>query len=148
MITAATDGARTQSQTTRSLRSSETTWMGLKMDKIALAMVIALTLLCGTGVGSAQDRDPRSPAAAQKEGMRGGDGPHKGDGDRDHRHHRTVIVVGVPIFVGPYGQYGPYYAAPSAEAYRTLEGFYYYCYEPAGYYPAVPDCPSGWRLVP
>ena len=118
------------------------------MNKTALVCITALTLLCGTGVGSAQDRDARTANTPQKERMLRGDGPHKGDGDREHRHHRTVVVVGVPILVGPYGQYGPYYAAPSTEAYRTLEGFYYYCYEPSGYYPAVPDCPSGWRLVP
>ena len=115
------------------------------MNKAALVFVTALTLLCGTGVVSAQDRDPHYAATPQKEGARRGNGPHKGDGDRDHRHHRPVVVVGVPIIVGPYG---PYYAVPPAEAYRTLEGFYYYCYDPSGYYPAVPDCPSGWRLVP
>jgi hypothetical protein len=26
--------------------------------------------------------------------------------------------------------------------------FYYYCGNPAGYYPYVPQCPSGWRAVP
>ena len=113
------------------------------MKKAALVFVTASTLLFGTGVGSAQDRDARTANTPQKEPMLRGDGSHKGDGDREHRHHRTVVVVGVPIFIGPYGQY----AAPP-EAYRTLEGFYYYCFEPSGYYPAVPDCPSGWRLVP
>jgi len=117
------------------------------MNKTALVIATALTLLCGTGVGSAQDRGPHYAATGQMEGVRRGDGPHKGDGDRDHRHLRTVVVVGIPIFVGPYGQDDLYHAAPP-EAYRTLEGFYYYCFEPSGYYPAVPDCPSGWRLVP
>ncbi len=117
------------------------------MNKTALVFVTALTLLCGTGVG-AQDRDPQHAGTSQKDGMHRGDGSHKGDGDRDRRHHRTVVVVGVPIFVGPYGPYRPYDAAPPMEAYRTLEGFYYYCPDPAGYYPGVQDCPSGWRLVP
>ena len=117
------------------------------MNKAALVFVMVLTLLGGMGVGSAQDRDARIANTPQRERMLRGDGSHKVDGDREHRHHRAVVVVGVPVFVGPYGQYGLYDAAPP-EAYRTLEGFYYYCYEPSGYYPAVPDCPSGWRLVP
>ena len=115
------------------------------MNKTALVFATALMLLCGTGLSNAQDRDQHTGATTQKEGMHRGDGSHKGDVDRDRRHHRTVVVVGVPIFVGPYG---PYYTTPPTDAYRTLEGFYYYCPEPAGYYPGVQDCPSGWRLVP
>jgi hypothetical protein len=79
------------------------------------------------------------------EGTRRGEGPHKGDGDRDHRH-RPAIIVGVPIFVGP--AYGSYYLAPPMDAYRTLDGFYYYCAELGVYYPALQDCPIGWSLVP
>ena len=26
--------------------------------------------------------------------------------------------------------------------------FWYYCYNPAGYYPQVPNCPGGWTQVP
>lgn len=27
-------------------------------------------------------------------------------------------------------------------------GYYYYCPNPSGYYPAVPQCPTGWQMVP
>jgi hypothetical protein len=29
-----------------------------------------------------------------------------------------------------------------------LPGFWYYCWQPAGFYPDVPDCPGGWQAVP
>ena len=117
------------------------------MKKIApiFVVVAAVTLLCGTAISYAQDRERTHAAVPQMEGMRRGEGSHKGDGDRDHRHRRAIIV-GVPIFVGP--AYSSYYLAPPIDAYRTLDGFYYYCAELAGYYPALQDCPSGWSLVP
>ena len=117
------------------------------MKKIALIFVVvaAVTLLCGTAISSAQDRESPHAAVPQMEGMHRGEGPRRGDGDRDRQHRRPVIVV-VPIFV--YPAYGSYYLAPPMDAYRTLDGFYYYCAEFAGFYPAVQDCPNGWTLVP
>ena len=117
------------------------------MKKIApiLVVVAAVTLSYGTAISYAQDRERTHAAVPQMEGMRRGEGSHRGDGDRDHRHHPAVIV-GVPIFVGP--GYGSYYLPPPMDAYRTLDGFYYYCAELGGYYPALQDCPSGWTLVP
>ena len=117
------------------------------MKKIApiLVVVAAVTLSYGTAISYAQDRERTHAAVPQMEGMRRGEGSHQGDGDRDHRHH-PAIIVGVPIFVGP--AYGSYYLAPPMDAYQTLDGFYYYCAELGGYYPALQDCPSGWTLVP
>ena len=117
------------------------------MKKITpiLVVVAALTLFYGTAISYAQDHDRTHAAVPQMEGTRRAEGSHKGDGDRDHRH-RLAIIVGVPIFAGP--AYGSYYLAPPMDAYRTLDGFYYYCAELAGYYPALQDCPSGWSLVP
>jgi hypothetical protein len=117
------------------------------MKKIApiFVVVAAVTLLCETAISYAQDRDRTHVAVPQVEGTRRGEGPHQGDGDRDH-HHRPTMFVGVPIFVGP--GYSSYYLAAPMDAYRTLEGFYYYCVELGDYYPALQDCPSGWSLVP
>ncbi len=118
------------------------------MRKFALTSVAvaAMALLCGTASSYAQDRERTHAVVAQMDGMRRGEGPHKGDGDRNHPHRPPVIVVGVPIFVDP--GYGSYYLAPPSDAYRTLDGFYYYCAQMGGYYPAVQDCPSRWSLVP
>lgn len=117
------------------------------MRKFALTSVAvaAMALLCGTASSYAQDLERTYAVVAQMDGMRRGEGPHKGDGDR-HHPHRPPVIVGVPIFVDP--GYGSYYLGPPSDAYRTLDGFYYYCADMAGYYPAVPECPSGWRLVP
>jgi hypothetical protein len=46
-----------------------------------------------------------------------------------------------PDDVADYSVPGEEYAAPGAPV-------AYYCYSPAGYYPTVPACPSGWRVVP
>jgi len=37
---------------------------------------------------------------------------------------------------------------PPAVTYPVPRGnIYYYCTRPRGYYPAIPDCPSGWQIV-
>lgn len=38
-------------------------------------------------------------------------------------------------------------AAPAVEP-QALPPTWYYCDHPAGYYPYVPDCASGWKAVP
>ncbi len=116
--------------------------MNLKLNNIAPVFVViaALTLLCGTAISHAQDRERPHAAVPQTEGMHREEGPHRGDGNRDHPQRR------VPIFVAP--AYSSYYLAPPVDAYRTLDGFYYYCAEFGDYYPALQDCPGGWRLVP
>ena len=118
----------------------------MKESALASVAVAALTVLFGTAVGNAQGRELPHTAGPQMEGMRRGDAQHKREGDRDHLHRPSVVIVGVPVFAGPV--YGSYYVAPTIGAYRTLDGFYYYCEEVADFYPAVQDCPSGWALVP
>jgi hypothetical protein len=122
--------------------------MKLKTKHIATISVVisAATLLCGTAISYAQDRERPNSAVPHAEGMHRGEGSHKGDDDRNHPRRPPFVIVGVPIFVDP--AYGSYYLAPPTDAYRTLDGFYYFCAELAGYYPSVQDCPSGWRLVP
>ena|SRR5436309_1446154 len=114
------------------------------MTKFGLVIVAVATLLCGTAISNAQDRERPHPVVSQIEGMHRA-GPHNVDVDRVHRRRPVVIIVGMPILAGP--TYDSYYVAPM-EVYRTIDGFYYYCAEPAGYYPSVQDCPNGWRLVP
>ena len=76
--------------------------------------------------------------------------PRRPDGK--HSHRVAAIIVYVPVGWA----YAPYYlpslpdyvdADPPANAYRDLSGFYYWCPDPAGYYPYTIDCPIGWRLV-
>ena len=117
-----------------------------EMTKVALIFSAAVTLLCGTAISNAQDRERPHAAVAQMDGMRRGQDSRNVDVDRDHRRRPLVIVVGVPILTGP--AYGYYYPAAPTDLYRTIDGFYYYCAEMAAYYPAVQECPNGWRLVP
>jgi hypothetical protein len=50
-----------------------------------------------------------------------------------------------PVY--PYPLYvGDYYVA--SEGYAPPAPVSYYCYEPRGYYPYIPACPTGWRVVP
>ena len=73
----------------------------------------------------------------------------------------VFIGFGVPVYPGPY-YYGPpvvygppvyppavvpppqtAYAAPQPQAQQ-----WYYCSNPAGYYPYVQNCSAGWQAVP
>lgn len=110
-----------------------------------LLLILVVSLLCGAAVSHAEDRDRLRAPIAQTDGMRRGADGNRAERGRDGGR-RPIIVVGVPIFVGP--GYVPYYAMPSTEPYETIDGFWYYCPAPAGYYPDVAECSSGWRLVP
>lgn len=111
-----------------------------------LLLILAATLLCGAAVCHADDRERLRPPIAQMDGIRRGEDGNRVERDRDHRRRPTIIVVAVPVLVGP--GYASYYAIPSTDPYRTIDGFWYYCTDPAGYYPDVSECPNGWRLVP
>jgi hypothetical protein len=108
-------------------------------------LILVVTLLCGAAVSQAEDRERLRAPNAQTDGMRRGENGNRAERGRDHGR-RSIIVVGVPILVGP--GYIPYYAMPTANPYETIDGFWYYCPAPAGYYPDVTECASGWRLVP
>jgi len=73
-----------------------------------------------------------------------GRGFHDGHG---FVHNRIVIGVpfvgGDPFWWGP----GPYDAMPPVVVQSAPSTYWYYCQNPAGYYPAVPACPGGWMTV-
>jgi hypothetical protein len=104
----------------------------------------------------------------------GGHG-HGGHGHRWHGGHgwggaRVGIGIGLGPFWGPYwgpywgGYWRPYaYGYPYAYPYAyppvvtvpstrvyvqpSAPASWYYCDNPQGYYPYVPQCPGGWRAV-
>ena len=64
------------------------------------------------------------------------------------------VGIGVPLFP-PYYAYPPppvvyappvMYAAPPVVVSQPQQ-YWYYCDNPAGYYPQVPECPTPWRPV-
>jgi hypothetical protein len=110
-------------------------------------------------------------------GFRGGSWGHSGFHGGGWRHggwgpvrHYGGIGFGVyglgysPGFYGGYYPYGGYYSYPSTTiiapqtspvyiqqtqpAVRQYPaGYWYYCDNPAGYYPTVSKCPNGWHQV-
>ena len=132
------------------------------MNRIAAAITASAMLLvpglAAAGMPASSGNEP-VPSSMQKHDGQGAQGSgtngrpvhgHRPDG---HRRHK-VIVVYVPA-IRPVDT--PYYYAPDTPfyvdqdppygAYREVNGFYYWCNDPAGYYPYQPDCPTGWRLV-
>jgi hypothetical protein len=65
----------------------------------------------------------------------------------------VAVGIGVPLFL-PYYAYPPpvvyapppVYAAPPVMIAQPTQ-YWYYCDNPAGYYPYVPSCPTPWRQV-
>jgi hypothetical protein len=76
---------------------------------------------------------------------------HNGFGERHEgfRDRRGVFIggVGFGYYGYPYGwdyspDYSNYgYSQPSSQT-------WYYCSDPAGYYPYVAQCNTGWQAVP
>jgi hypothetical protein len=81
-----------------------------------------------------------------REGGFHGDRFHDGRFDRDRFRDNRFFFGGA--FAYPYGwDYSPdygYYDYSQPYASQT----WYYCYDPAGYYPYVTQCNTGWQSVP
>lgn len=141
-----------------------------RIQKLAIALIAASAVLGSIGDTSAQMHDG-SPAGgggfhggagSHGGGMHGGDGMHHGDGNNhgngnnhgDGSHHgggfhgRPTIIFGPGYY--PYGYSYPYDASPYSY-YSPYAGdsseYQWYCPDPAGYYPDVQACPSGWLQV-
>jgi hypothetical protein len=117
---------------------------GMNMCKrVGLVLVLAV-LVIGSAV----------PAYA----WRGHHGYHGHHGYR-HGYRRPGVVI-VPRVVVPF--WGPYvyppvvaappvYVQPAPQVYvqpPPPQPYWYYCDNPAGYYPYVAQCAGGWRQVP
>lgn len=85
---------------------------------------------------------------------------------RDGGRFHVYLGVPLPWYWGypapyPYYPYYPYYppavSQPSQppvyiekgqeQAAAPQQGYWYYCRDPAGYYPYVRECPGGWEPV-
>lgn len=90
--------------------------------------------------------------------------PARADPWRHHGHGSVGIYVGPPLgwpgYYPPPYYYPPVIAVP-AEPPTYIErgdndvvvpplpaGYWYYCGNPAGYYPQVKQCAGGWQQVP
>jgi hypothetical protein len=130
--------------------------------RIGKALTIAAALLCATALSQ-----PNPAYAAmhggdggfhgggfQGGGFRGGgfqgngfqgNGFH-GGGFHDDRFHDNRFFIG-GSFAYPWWGYAPYYGYYGySQPYSSQT--WYYCSNPAGYYPYVAQCNTGWQPVP
>jgi len=133
------------------------------MKRIAAAIATAMLTtpgLASADMAASRINDPTPAGVLEMHVGQGAEGAgmaaHTTNGHGWYRHHPhkvIAILVFVPGSVNmPYAYYGPAAPAyvdqdPPDGAYRELNGFYYWCTDPPGYYPYQPDCPNGWRLV-
>ena len=119
------------------------------MRRLAIVCIAACAALGGIGATNAQ---MHGGSHAGGGGFHGGGGSHGGHGvhgghgfHHDGRFHGHAVFVGPPIIFGPgYYPYG--YSYPYG---GDLGSVYWYCRDPAGYYPDVQACPGGWvQVVP
>ena len=136
-------------------------------------LVAGLALLLGAS-GSAWAQDWHGHDRYEPEHRHGGEPWHGGEHWRDrdiyrfhehdldlwrsgrwvHEHHDGRLgwwwITGGVWYFYPQPVY-PFpdpYLPPMASPGPAPGAVYYYCQAPAGYYPYVSVCPSGWRTVP
>ena len=137
------------------------------MRKLVTGCIAAFALVGGIGVANAEMHGGAQAGAGGfhgsgslhgSAGFHGGGGFHGGVGFHGRSH--GSVFIGAPIIFGPsyypYGYAYPYGDAPLAygdpdaadfEPQDSASNYWYYCRNPAGYYPDVPTCPSGWLQV-
>jgi hypothetical protein len=135
-----------------------------RMQKLAIACIAAFAVLGGIEAADAQMHGGGGGSHGgggfhDGGGFHGGGGFHDGGGFHGHGgfhgggfhgHSHGSFFIGAPIIFGsgyyPYGYFDPYgYSYPYEQ--QDSGSNYWYCRDPAGYYPAVPTCPSGWLQV-
>src|ERR1700693_4896102 len=125
-----------------------------RLQKLAIACISAFAVLGGIGATNAQMHGGGG-------GSHGGGGFHGGGGVHGggfHGHLHGSFFIDGPIIFGPgyypygysypYGYAYPYgYSYPYGYAYpyepQDSGSLYWYCRDPAGYYPDVQTCASG-----
>jgi hypothetical protein len=104
-------------------------------------------------------------AGAGASALAGGGHGHGHFHGHGHGSFHGRVFIGPRVFVGPRFYVGPpYYPYPYGPYYYTpppvvvtppttyierpsAEAYWYYCQNPAGYYPQISQCPGGWIQV-
>ena len=111
------------------------------MQKFAITCIAACAVFGVVGTANAQ---MHGASHAGEGGFHDGGASHGGGGiHHDRGFHGRGVFIGPPIILGPgYDPYG--YSYPYGD---YLGSIYWYCPDPAGYYPDVQTCPSAWLQV-
>jgi hypothetical protein len=126
-----------------------------RIHKLAIACVAACAVLGGIGAANAQMHDGahaggvgvHNGGGSHDGGFHGG-GNHQGGGFHGRVFTRPPIILGPGYY--PYGYSYPYGVSPYAYFYPYSDdssSYQWYCGDPAGYYPDVQSCASGWLQV-
>jgi hypothetical protein len=115
---------------------------------LAAAALVFVAVLCQSGLANAS---PHGGGGIHGGGFHGGHfGAFHGHGFHGHGfggfHGGGFGILGWPYYPYAYGwdYYPEYnYDPDQYSASRT----WYYCYDPAGYYPYVTQCNTGWHAV-
>ena len=126
-----------------------------RIQKLAIACIAACAFLGGIGATNAQMHDGSHAGGGDFHGGGGshGDGFHGGGGIHHGGGFHGRAFIGPPIIIGPgyypYGYSYPYGFSPYDYSYPYADSssYQWYCRDPAGYYPDVQTCPSGWLQV-
>lgn len=117
--------------------------------KMLYFWLVALTMALGSSCAMAQHGGFHGGGQFHGGGgFHGSGGFHGGPhGGRFHDFRgRGLVIVGGPFFWAPYFYDGGVY--PNNDLYVEPGVDYgYYCGNPAGYYPYIARCPTGWLRV-
>ena len=126
------------------------------MKKLVFGFLAVAVLLAGSVVPSYADGRHGADGMAAGGTAAGGMGAGMADGaprwsswargslsapslyyPRPYVYAPPVVVAAPPVVV----------AAPAPPVYTQSPQYWYYCQNPAGYYPSVPQCPTQWLQV-
>jgi hypothetical protein len=121
---------------------------------LAAAALVFVAVLCQSGLANAS---PHGGGGIHGGGFHGGGfhGGHFGEfhGHGFHGHGFSGFrgggfgILAWPYYSYPYGwDYYPEYNYDPGQ--YSAPNTWYYCYDPAGYYPYVTQCNTGWQAVP
>lgn len=126
----------------------------MKLAHFAVLFVLAVMMSSGMAEERGRGHDRDGPWRGEIHRFQDRDigiwrGGHWAHGRHDGRLGWWWIVRGVwyfyPVAVYPYPD--PY-QPPVMTAPPPAPQYWYYCNNPAGYYPYVPECAAGWQKVP
>lgn len=129
---------------------------GMRQKRLVLVGLLVALLVTSPVPGDAQ-RGGHGGRGGHS-GGHGGQGFGQGDRDRGHGFgHRGHGFIGPRVVVPLWPYWNPYWdlavppprvVVPPPQVYvEPAPPTWYYCANPPGYYPYVPQCPGGWQPV-